>query len=104
MKILLGIVRRGELKFRAHLRFKFRDGEIPLFHLLFVGQCFPDTLNRRVVSSFDNKWFCTHFFFPFLSGFGSSAVSFAKKSSRASSLPVQNCWYWSTQLDTSLSF
>src|SRR3546814_19981932 len=57
VKILHVFISAGELKFKSFFRFKFLKFKIPFFHLILVGNGFPDFLNGCIINAFYNQWF-----------------------------------------------
>src|SRR5229473_8252122 len=95
-----------KLKFKTYFRFECRDIEIPLFHLVFVCNGFPDFFNASIESPLNYKWFVFHslllFFLDFFIGLRllAAGVSLLRKFSSASNLLVQKTRYCSIQRDT----
>src|SRR5216684_2174108 len=106
MQVAFIFVSSLKLKFKTYFRFECRDIEIPLFHLAFVRNGFPDFFNGSIESSFNYKWFVFHFFLlfflDFLNGLRllAAGVSLLRKFSRASNLLVHKTRYCSIQRDT----
>lgn len=48
MEVLSFFISSIKLKFKAHLRLKFLEVKIPLFHLLYVRDGFPDFVCRSI--------------------------------------------------------